>query len=159
MNTRIIGFGNTILRDDGAGIYAVREVGRRLKESGDRAPPDIVESEAAGFALLELMAGWERVILVDSIQFDNLKAGTVIRIDPNDLRTSLKLRSIHEIDLPTALEVGRRLGFAMPRDVVVIGIQAEDARTFGESLSPAVALGMNEAVELILQAAGDNVVG
>jgi len=159
MNTRIIGFGNTILRDDGAGIYAVREVGRRLKESGARARPDIVESEAAGFALLELMAGWERVILVDSIQFDNLKAGTVIRIDPNDLRTSLKLRSIHEIDLPTALEVGRRLGFAMPRDVVVIGIQAEDARTFGESLSPAVALGMNEAVELILQAAGDNVVG
>lgn len=156
MKTRIIGLGNTILSDDGVGIYTVREVARRLAGAGKGAGPDIVESEVAGFALMELMAGWERVILVDSIQFDDLKAGTVLRIDSNDLRTSLRLRSIHEIDLPTALKLGHRLGLAMPQEVTVFGIQAEDARTFGDSLSPAVALGMRKAVALILRELSDS---
>ena len=52
MKTRIIGLGNTILSDDGVGIYTVREVARRLAESGDGAKPDIVETEVAGFALM-----------------------------------------------------------------------------------------------------------
>lgn len=151
MKTRIIGLGSTILSDDGVGIYTVREVARRLAEAGNGARPDIVESEVAGFAIMELMAGWERVILVDSIQFDGLEAGTVLRMDPEDLRTSLRLRSVHEIDLPTALRLGERLGLAMPREVKIFAIQAEDARTFSESLSPAAALGMQKAVDLILR--------
>jgi hydrogenase maturation protease len=150
MKTRIIGLGNTILSDDGVGIYTVREVARRLAETGNGAGPDIVESEVAGFALMELMAGWDRVILVDCIQFDHVQAGTVLPIDPDDLRTSLKLRSVHEIDLPTALKLGDRLGLEMPHEVKIFGIQAQDAWTLGESLSPAVAVGMQTAVDLIL---------
>jgi hydrogenase maturation protease len=155
LKTRIIGLGNTILSDDGVGIYTVREVARRLAESGDGAKPDIVETEVAGFALMELMAGWDRVILVDCIQFDSLRAGAVVPIAPDDLRTSLKLRSVHEIDLPTVLKLGDRLGLAMPQEVRIFGIQAQDAWTFGESLSPAAARGMNRAADLILQQLGD----
>ncbi len=70
---------------------------------------DIVETEVGGFSLMELMAGWKRIILVDSIQFDGLEPGTVVQIDAGDLHTSLRLRSVHDIDLPTALELGRRL--------------------------------------------------
>lgn len=156
MKTRIIGLGNTILRDDGVGIFTVRELARRVAGTGCGAGPDIVESEVAGFALMELMAGWERVILVDCIQLDSLEAGTVLRIDPHDLRTCPRLRSVHEIDLPTALELGRRFGMAMPREVIIFAIQAEDAQTFGESLSPAVALGMQRAVDLILRELSDS---
>ncbi len=104
---------------------------------------------------MELMAGWDRVILVDCIQFDNLEAGTVLPIAPDDLRTSLKLRSVHEIDLPTALKLGDRLGLAMPQEVRIFGIRAQDAWTFGESLSPAAARGMQRAADLILQQLGD----
>jgi hydrogenase maturation protease len=154
MNTRIIGIGNTILSDDGVGIYAAREVRRRLLAEDCLVQADVVESEVGGFALMELMAGWRRVILVDSIQFDDLSPGSVIRIEPQDLRTSLKLRSVHEIDLPTALELGRRLGFEMPREVIIFGIQAEDAWTLGESLTDAGTRGMREAVERILQEIG-----
>jgi len=53
-----------------------------------------VETEVGGFALMELISGWERVILVDSIQFDKVEPGTVIRIKPEDLHTSLRLRSV-----------------------------------------------------------------
>jgi len=60
------------------------------------------------------------------------------------------LCAVHELDLPTALELGRHLGLQMPRSVVIFGIQAQDARTFGQSLSGSVEIGMERAVEMVL---------
>jgi hydrogenase maturation protease len=151
MSTRIIGLGNSILTDDGVGIYAAREIGRRLAEADSTAEVDIVESEVAGFALLELMAGWEKVVLLDAIQFEGVEPGTVVRIEPGDLHTSLRIRSVHEIDLPTALELGRRMGFDMPAKLTIFGIQAQDMLTFGESLTEPAERGMNKAVDLVLK--------
>jgi hydrogenase maturation protease len=156
MSLRIIGLGNSILSDDGVGIYAAREVGRRLAQAGTSSDVDIVESEVAGFSLLELMAGWKRIILLDSIQFEGLEPGDVIRIEPEDLHTSLRLRSVHDIDLPTALELGRRMGFDMPAKLTIFGIQAQDMLTFGESLTKAAERGLNEAVGLVLQEIQDS---
>ncbi len=150
MKVRIIGLGNSILTDDGVGIYTAREVARRLSAAGLRDRVDIVESEVAGFALMELMAGWDRIILIDSVQFEGLESGTVIRIAPEDLHTSLRLRSVHDIDLPTALELARRMGIAMPRDLMIFGIQAEDWLTLGESLTDAAERGMKTAADLVL---------
>jgi hydrogenase maturation protease len=144
MKTRVIGLGNSILSDDGVGIYAARDVARRCDV-------DVVETEVGGFALMELMTGWDRVLLVDSIMFDGVEPGTVVRLDPEDLHTSLRLRSVHDIDLPTALELGRRLGLDMPSELVVFGIQAEDPYTLGETLSEPAAAGLRSATELILQ--------
>ncbi len=155
MNTRIIGLGNSILTDDGVGIYAAREIGRRLAEMG-RPDIDIVESEVAGFELMELMAGWKHVILVDSIQFEGLEPGTVVRIEPSDLHTSLRLRSVHDIDLPTVLELGRRMGLEMPARLTIFGIQAQDALTLGESLTKAAECGLKEAVDLVLKEIRDS---
>lgn len=152
MSTRIIGLGNSILTDDGAGIYAAREVGRRLAETGISGSVDIVESEVGGFALMELMAGWDKVILLDSIQFDNLQPGTVIRIEPESLRTSLRIRSVHDIDLPTVVALGRKLGLRMPARLAIFGIQAEDPFTFGESPSEAAQRGIHEAAALVVKA-------
>jgi hydrogenase maturation protease len=150
MKTRVIGLGNTLLTDDGVGIYVAREVRRRLDETGLAGAADVVESEVGGFALMELMAGWDRVILVDSIQFDGVRPGTLVQIDPEDLRTSLRIRSVHDVDLPTAMRLGRRLGFPMPEEIVVFGIQAEDARTFAERLTHSAMQGMQQAVSLVL---------
>jgi hydrogenase maturation protease len=155
LNTRIIGLGNSILTDDGVGIYASREIGRRLADSST-ADIDIVETETAGFDLMELMAGWSHVILIDAVQFDNLNPGTVIRIDPKDLHTSLRLRSVHDIDLPTVLELGRMMGLKMPSRLTIFGIQAEDALTLGESLTDAATQGMHEAVDLVLSEIRDS---
>ncbi len=150
MNTRIIGLGNTLLTDDGAGIYVVREVARRMEENRHHKDVSVVEAEVAGFGLMELMAGWKRVILVDSIQFRGVAPGKVLRLDPNDLHTSLRIRSVHEIDLPTVLELGRRLGLDMPQQVTIFGIQAGDASTFGEKLTADCASGAQAAIEMLL---------
>lgn len=150
MRTRIIGLGNPILTDDAVGILAAREITRRLTTRTAPGEIEVVESEVAGFALMELMAGWDRVFFVDSLQFDGIGPGTVLRLQPEDLRISLRLRSVHEIDLPTALGLGRHLGLEMPREVVIYGIQAQDAASFGSDLTSAALGGMHEAVDLLL---------
>ncbi len=150
MKTRIIGLGNTILSDDGVGVYAAREVRCRLAEMGCAEAADVVETETGGFDLMELVAGWDRVILLDALQFEGVTPGSVVRIDPQDLRTSLRIRSVHDIDLPTALGLGRCLGLKMPEEILIYGIQAEDAHTLGESLTSPVTQGMREAVDLVL---------
>jgi hydrogenase maturation protease len=151
MDTRIIGLGNTILTDDGVGIYTVREVARRSVSAGFSTRVDTVESEVGGFGLMELMAGWKRVILVDAIQFAGLIPGTVIRINPDDLHTSLRLRSVHDVDLPTVLELGHRLGLVMPDSLTIFGIQVEDLHTISECLTQTAEMGMRKAVSLILE--------
>jgi hydrogenase maturation protease len=156
MSVRVIGLGNSILTDDGVGIYAVRELARRLAAEGARRDVDIVESEVAGFALLELMAGWKRIILLDAIQFEGVESGTVVRVDPEDLHTSLRIRSVHDIDLPTVLKLGQRMGFDMPTKLTVFGIQAHDMLTFGEFLSEPAERGMNTAVDLVLKEISDS---
>jgi hydrogenase maturation protease len=156
MSVRVIGLGNSILSDDGVGIYAARELARRLKPPDLPPDIDIVESEVAGFALLELMAGWRKIVLLDAIQFGGVEPGTVVRVDPKDLRTSLRIRSVHDIDLPTALELGRRMGFDMPTELAIFGIQVQDTLTFGECLTEPAERGMNEAVDLVLKELSDS---
>ncbi len=149
MKTRVIGFGNSILRDDGVGIHTAREIARRVGPG-----VDVVESEVAGFALMELMAGWDRVILVDSVQFEGVEPGTVLKLKPEDLHTSLRLRSVHDIDFPTALELGRRMGLLMPSEILVFAIQIAEAHTFGETMTAAATAGMSKAVSQILDEIG-----
>ncbi len=148
VKTRVIGLGNTLLKDDGVGVYVAREVARRLPDGPDF---DVVETECGGFALLELMTGQDRVVLVDSIAFDDLAPGTVVRIEPSDLRTSLRLRSVHEIDLPTALALGRAMGFPMPSQVVIVAVQGGEMSEFGEFLTPPVAAVLPDVVDRVLR--------
>jgi hydrogenase maturation protease len=131
-------------------VYAAREVRRRLDAMGRAETADVVETEVGGFALMELMIDWDRVILVDAIQFDDVSPGTLVQIDPQDLRTSLRIRSVHDVDLPTVLRLGRCLGLKMPAEILVYGIQAEDACTLGENLTSPVKQGMRAAVDLML---------
>ena len=154
MKTRVIGLGNTLLTDDGAGVYVAREVARRLKSGGAECAADVIETETAGFALMELMAGWDRVILVDCIQFDGVAPASVVRLDPQDLHTSLRIQSVHEIDLPTVLELGRRLGLEMPRKVIVYGVQGCNPHSLGEGLTEAGERGVAAATKLVLQDLG-----
>lgn len=150
MKTRIIGLGNTILSDDGVGVYAAREIRRVLTERGSADSVDVVESEVGGFDLMELMTGWDRVILVDSIQFDGVSPGTLLELDPQDLHTSLRIRSVHDIDLPTVLKLGRVMGLQMPVRILVYAIQAGDVHTLGETMTPPVRQAMDRAVETVL---------
>lgn len=133
MNTVVLGLGNTVLRDDGVGIYTVRAL---REELGGEA--DIIEAELAGMDLIEMLKGYDRAIIVDAIQLNDENPGTVFRLRPDDMKITPRLASFHDMDIVTALALGSRLGFKMPEDVVIYAVQVEDILTLEEGCLPSV---------------------
>ena len=133
MKTIVLGLGNTILSDDGAGIYVARALMGRLGGAAD-----VREAELAGLDLMEMLNGYDRAFIVDAIKLDGEEPGVVFKMKPDDIRTTPRLASFHDIDMVTALALGRRLQFHMPEEVVIFGVQAEDTLTLGEECTDAV---------------------
>ena len=146
--TLILGLGNPILTDDGVGIG----VGRALRAR--TLPPEVFFAEAGvgGLRLLEIIAGYERVILVDAILTLEGHPGEIFLLEPQDLRTSLHSGSAHDLSFSDALNLGRELGMDIPEDahIKIVAIQAEDVQTLGEKMTPAVEASILGAVEAVL---------
>ena len=61
MSTLILGIGNPILTDDRVGI----EIAHKIKE--DNSKLEVIETSEAGISLLDLVVGYDKLIIIDSI--------------------------------------------------------------------------------------------
>jgi len=145
--TLIIGLGNSLLRDDAVGLRVARQV--RAALSG-REDIEVAEEACGGLRLMERMIGFDRAILIDAIR-SGRPPGTVRTLDPRDMRTQHSASS-HDVNLPTALALGRRTGARLPADdrLSVIAIEAEDVETFGEEMTAAVEAAVPSAAARVL---------
>jgi len=140
----VLGMGNPILSDDGVGLH----VARRLRETPLPDEVEVAESEVAGLRLLELVRGFTKVIIIDALK-SGRQPGEIIRVDSKDFRGGQRYGSAHSIRLDTALELGHRLGYPMPDEVIVYAVEAVDVETFGEELSPPVAEAAERVVVMV----------
>jgi len=149
MRTLVLGLGNPILRDDSIGLRVAQEL--RGQFDGN---PDIEVSEDywGGLRLMERMIGFDRVIIIDAILADS-EPGTIHLLSPDDIPTQ-RSASAHDVNLPTALEFGRRAGAQLPpaSEITLIGIEAADVQTFDESLTHELECALPHAVEAVLSA-------
>ena len=150
MKTLILGLGNPILRDDGVGIKVAKEIGRRLISSSI----EVKEASIAGLDLLELIQGYTKVVLIDSIQVKGRMPGEILPLDLNDLRPTIRLSSPHDVNFATALELGKKLGLNLPQEIRIYAIQVEDISTFDENCSPSVEKAISGIAEKIIK--GEN---
>ncbi len=127
MNTLILGIGNPILSDDGVGI----KVARRLKEESPQS--EVAETSEVGMALLDLAAGYDRLIIIDSIKTGQGKPGEVYKLGLEDLKPSIDFPSSHGLNIATALELGRKLGYKMPCHISLYAVEVRDNVTFDEN--------------------------
>ena len=134
MRTLILGLGNPILKDDAVGIKVARTIEGRVKS------PHITVQEAsiAGLELLETIQGFDKVVLIDSIKLKGARPGEVLSLDIGKFESTIRLSSPHDINFATALELGKKLGLAMPGDIRIYAIQVEDVFTFDETCSPLI---------------------
>jgi hydrogenase maturation protease len=149
MKTLVLGLGNPILSDDSIGLRVVQELRVRLGEK-----PDIEVSEDywGGLRLMERMIGFDRAIIIDAIRTD-AEPGTIHLLSPNDIPTQ-RSASAHDVNLPTALELGRQAGAQLPppNEILIVGVEAADVQTFDEALTPEVETALPQAVEAVLSA-------
>ncbi len=151
MKTLILGLGNPILTDDGVGIHVVRA----LREAvGERSNVEIAEVSVGGLRLMEAMAGYQRVILIDASQTGGRRVGEIYRLSPEDFQGCLHVSSSHDLNFRTALELGEQMGFAIPREIVIFAVEVEDVLTFGERCTPQVQAAIPDVVEAVLAEIG-----
>jgi hydrogenase maturation protease len=153
MKTLVIGLGNPILTDDGVGVKVAYAVRNSLALDG-RDDVTVTEASVGGLHLMEAMVGYDRVILIDAIQTSGAKLGTIRRLTLDDIASAIPTQhsaSAHDMNLPTALEMGRRLDLALPEIIEIFAIEAEDVVTFGETCTPAVEAAIPVVAEMVLR--------
>jgi len=150
--TLILGMGNPILSDDAVGIRLAQDLKTRLGELPDTVFQE--ECSVGGLNLLDVVSGYQRLIVLDSIKTPGGTPGDWHCFDGTRLRESLNLSSVHDVNFATALELGRRLGHTIPEDseIHIFAVEIEDNITFSESLTPALKARYPACLEEILRA-------
>lgn len=117
-NILIIGIGNPLMRDEGIGIKIIEEL-----EKSHNLPSHVslLDGGTAGYALIDYMKGYEKVIIVDAVR-GGKKPGSIYRLTSEEIiqQPDLKL-SGHQIDFPEVIHLAEKLG-ELP-EMVLIGVE------------------------------------
>jgi len=132
MKTLVLGLGNPILSDDAVGIRIAEE----LKE--ETPAQDVIGTSEAGLALLDYAAGYDKLVIIDSVMTKGGKAGELYKLELEDLKPGMSLSSSHGVDIATAFNLGEKLGYPVPRQVTIYAVEIADNTTLGEKCTPKV---------------------
>ena len=136
----VVGLGNPVLRDDGVGVRLARDFRRQWERGPAPGEPraigrlaarptgtndlDFVEEcSVGGLTLVEQLAGYDRVVILDSIRTQNGRPGDWYSFTAAALRPTMNLSGVHDANFATALELGRRTGLALPQDEQIVGLR------------------------------------
>jgi hydrogenase maturation protease len=147
MKSLVLGLGNPILSDDGAGIRVAQEVDNQLNDP----QITVAETSEAGLSLLDSIVGYDQVIIIDVIQTKEGRAGQIYRMEPEDFSFAKHFSSPHQINLVTALELGNALDLSMPQKITIFAVEAKDITTFSEKCTPEVEQAIPKLVKMVME--------
>ena len=152
MKTLVIGLGNPILGDDGVGWKVAEAISRQLPVASNQSSIEVDCASLGGLSLMERMLGYQRVILVDSMESGQGTVGSVrvfpLLALPNPMASHSA--SAHDTSLMAALQVAQAMGADVPERVDVVAIESKNTCDFSEELSPKVAAAVPVAAHKIL---------
>jgi len=167
-STLLIGLGNPILGDDGVGWRIVesvvtkissdpryhthyRPVDSKLIQQNSNVEVDYLS--LGGLSLMERILGYERVILVDSMETGMKPIGSVCTYSLADLPnpSAGHSASAHDTTLMTALQTAEAIGARIPDRVDVVAVEAIQTYQFTEELTEAVSEAVPEAVNAVFE--------
>ncbi|MCK4272201.1 hydrogenase maturation protease [bacterium] len=146
--TLVLGLGNELLSDDAVGIHVVRELRRRFSDRGDLV---FQEASVAGLAILDLVCGYQKLVVIDAIETEEGKPGQIYRLSQDTFKEDVPFWSAHGIGISTALDLGRRCGCQVPQDVIFYAVEVTDVRTWHRGCTPAVVKAIPAVVQRILK--------
>ena len=145
MNILVLGIGNMLLSDEGAGNKAVEDLQQRF-----HFPPEVevVDGGTMGLDLLPYLDDRTHLFIIDAVKSGNAP-GTMVRLEldnpPAYFRTKI---SPHQLGLSEVLAVAT-LTDNLPPKIVLFGIEPKDLST-GLGMSPEVAENIGRLAEMIV---------
>ena len=114
----VLGLGNTLCGDDGAGVAAVSRLRDRF-----HAPPgvEVLDGGTLGLSLLPYLQRAKRAILVDAVRTSD-PPGTLVRLEGGDVAHAAAHRlSPHQVGVADLLD-GAALTGRAPDPIVLLGV-------------------------------------
>jgi hydrogenase maturation protease len=155
-NILVIGVGNVLLKDEGAGIHTIKRIQADAKEVYVKNPgvsfsrPDVefITGDTSGLDILEQFKGRDKIIIIDAAQTID-PPGTLYRLEKKDLNifNPGEKVSMHNINLHDIVNLASFLGQAIP-DIIIIAVNVKDI-TPGESLTKEVESKIPEIIALV----------
>jgi hydrogenase maturation protease len=143
--TLILGLGNILLQDEGVGVRVVEA----MRDVPTPPGVDLLDGGTAGLSLLELMEGYDRVIVVDAVEA-GAEPGAIFKFRPEDLAAmpNVQLTSFHQVGLMDVLQLAESMG--QRPEVVIIGVQPASLN-WGTDLTPQLKDAVPRVIESVLR--------
>jgi len=134
----VLGLGNDFYGDDGVGLEVVRRLKKEWTAAHHRPATacrvDFVECLLTGIGLLDVIAGCDALVIVDTIFKPDPVTGRIRLLGAEDVR-DFPGPSPHYVSIPQTLTIGKQLGLKMPGVVKIIAVEAKPSYQLNEDLS------------------------
>jgi hydrogenase maturation protease len=149
MQLVLVGIGQSLRGDDGAGIAAIHYWRKTFKESAQHPQIRVELAELPGLALLDLLSDSRSAIIVDAVRSER-PPGTVHLVHESELAAfTAGSKSAHGWGVAETLNLGRQLDtHSLPARISIIGIEVGQVN-LGSDLSPQVQKALPSAARLI----------
>jgi hydrogenase maturation protease len=144
----VVGLGNPLRGDDGAGCVVARDVFERLNQTHEA---DLLEPSASGFRLSEHLIGYQRAVIIDTLIDAQESIGTVKRVEILEGSGGPPV-SLHTSGFHETLALARTAGFVVPSHISIYGIVIREPHSFSETLSGELVVRLPEIVSAIMEA-------
>lgn len=140
----MLGLGNLVHCDDGAGVHAIHRL-----QKDDRVPPDVVliDGGTQGLSLLPHISGFERMLVIDAIDAGE-RPGALLRLDGRALADLPGKASVHQMGFSDLMVAMKLLG-DVPGEVTVLGVQPLSTE-WGAELSAPVEKTMDALIDMVI---------
>lgn len=144
MNALVLGIGNILLSDEGAGVRALQEFATRYEVP---STVQLVDGGTCGMELLQYIQGQDLLIILDVVKSGN-PPGTIMKIEGEEVPALFQKRiSPHQLGLSDLLAAAK-LTDSMPEKIILFGIEPDYIKT-GLAISPKVRKNMGRFTGMV----------
>lgn len=154
MKTLVLGVGNTLLADEGAGVHAMHF----LKDHCEFPDTEFLDGGTLSFSLAGAIAETNNLIIFDAAEL-HAEAGFIRVFEGAELDQFLLsgCRSVHEVGFADLMDIAR-LQDSLPENCALIGIQPEQlgwGNKPGATVRAAIPQAASQAAALIYRWLGE----
>lgn len=148
--TLILGIGNVLLSDEGAGVFAIRQLADMASQRDDI---ELMDGGTLSFSLAGAIEDADNLIVIDAAQYDGEPGTTRVFVGEqmDAFIGSNRKCSVHEVSLIDLMAIALLAG-QLPSQRALIGIQPQTidwGNTPSLPVSAAINLACDQAMQLV----------
>jgi hydrogenase maturation protease len=117
----LLALGSEIIMDEAISIMLAKDLKQLFPEFELRIMP------LGGTELIELIAGFDLVVIIDTMMADGGKQGEMVLITDFESAFTLHLHNPHDISFQDTLKLAGKLGYRIPDKIILIGIRIKQS--------------------------------